>query len=221
MTSAPVLGSAQSRSVPTADPEVAADLAAYAARLVHLDPSAIVRVVVRGGALGIFARPPFDVLAFRAFPLSPGTAALDCIVTAAELRADGNHVVLPLSGAQLTWTGVLPPRMGWSLIGARPVAEVVTAVRDGVAAFRVRTEALSPPDRTPAVLARVADEVWAESVLGPVALRAAHAALRLGLLAPRRGGDAVARGSGPWLRLEGRHGVVFTRRADAIPLRLA
>jgi hypothetical protein len=207
--------------VAVADLEVAADLTAYAARLVRLDPAAVLRVVVRGGALGVFARPPFDVLAFRAFPVAPGTPHLDRTVTAAGLRVQGLVVVLSSAGATPTWTGVLPPRSGWSLLGTESVTEVVTAVRDGVAAFRARWDVLTEADRTPAVLTRVADEVWAERVLGPVTLRSAHAALRLGLLAPRLGGDVIARGSGPWLGLEGRHGIVFTRRADAIPLRLA
>jgi hypothetical protein len=207
--------------VVAADDAVAADLSAYAARLVRLDPAAVLRVVVRGGALGVFARPPFGVLAFRGFPLASGGGGIDRTVIAAGLRVQGSVVVLPASGSAPAWTGVLPPRSGWSLLGTRPVLEVVTAVRDGVLAFRNRGDALAPADRTPAVLARVADEVWAERVVGPVTLRAAHAALRLGFLSPRLGGDVVARGCGPWLRLEGRHGVVFTRRDDAIPLRLA
>jgi len=207
--------------ITVADPEVAADLQAYAARLLHLDPAAVLRVVARGEGLGVFARPPFGVLAFRAFPLAAGGVALDRTVAAAGLRLSGTVVELAPGGGAPAWTGVLPPRDGWSLLGTRPVSEIITAVRDGVAAFRVRSESLAGQDRTPAVLARVADDVWAERVLGPVPLRAAHAALRLGLLAPRQGGDAIARGNGPWLRLEGRHGVVFTRRADAIPLRLA
>ena len=204
-----------------ADHEVAADLRAYAALLRRLDPAADLRVVVRGGALGLFARPPFDVLAFRAFPLAASGVALDRTVTAGGLGVEGTTVVLPPAGRAPSWTGVLPPRSGWSLLGTRPVSEITTAVRDGVAVFKARSEALTAADRTPAVLARIADEVWAERVLGPVTLRAAHAALRLGLLAPRMGGDTIARCNGPWLRLEGRHGVVFTRREDAIPLRLA
>ena len=207
--------------VAVADAEVAGNLTAYSARLVRLDPAAVLRVVVRGGALGVFARPPFDVLAFRAFPLATGAPALDRIVTAAALRVEGSVVVLPVAGAGPAWTGVLPPRSGWSLLGTRPVPEVVAAVRDGVTAFRASSDALAASDRTPAVLASMAEQVWAVPVLGPVTLRAAHAALRLGLLAPRLGGDVVARGSGPWLRLEGRRGVVFTRREGAIPLRLA
>ena len=204
-----------------ADDAVAADLSAYAARLVRLDPAAVLRVVVRSGALGVFALPPFGVLAFRGFPLASGGRGLDRTVIAAGLRVHRSVVVLAAAGAAPAWTGVLPPRSGWSLLATRPVPEVVTAVREGVAAFRDRGDALAPADRTPAVLARVADEVWAERVLGPVTLRAAHAALRLGFLSPRLGGDVVARSCGPWLRLEGRHGVVFTRREDAIPLRLA
>ncbi len=221
MSTATAASSAARPPVLAADDEVAADLSAYAARLVRLDPAAVVRVVVRGRALGVFAWPPFGVLAFRAFPLAAGGVGLDRTVIAAGLRVQGPVVVLPAAGAAPAWTGVLPPRGGWSLLGTRPVPEVVDAVRDGVAAFRYRGDALAPGDRTPAVLTRVADEVWAERVVGPVTLRAAHAALRLGFLVPRLGGDVVARGSGPWLRLEGRHGVVFTRREDAIALRLA
>jgi hypothetical protein len=204
-----------------ADPEVAADLGAYVARLLRLDQRAVLRVVARGDALGLFARPPFDVLAFRAFPLAAGGVVLDGTVAAAGLRLSGTVVTLAPHGAAPAWTGVLPPRDGWSLLGTRPVSEISATVRDGVVAFRQRSESLAGQDRTPAVLARVADDIWAQQVLGPVPLRAAHAALRLGLLTPRQGGHAIARGNGPWLRLEGRHGVVFTRRADAIPLRLA
>lgn len=203
------------QAVALAGPEVGADLAAYVSRLRHLDPASVLRLVVRGDALGVFARPPFEVLAFRAFPVAAGTARTDLTAAAAELAVDNARLRLPAPVPAPAWAAVLPPREGWVPLGSLPVAEVVVAVKAGVDAFRAEAAAVPESRRTPAVLEVIARGIWSRDLLAPVTLGAAHAALKLGLLAPRQGGVILARANGPWLRLEGRHGVIFQRRPGA------
>ncbi len=201
-----------------ATPETADDLTAYVGQLSRLDPRAVLRLTARASALGIFARPPFEVLVFRAFPLA-GPTELDVTVPCAGFAVDADVVSLPPPVSTPPWAGVLPPRGGWTELARASTEDVVEQVRAGTDEFKAGAEALGAAERTPAVLDRVAAEVWAREALGPVTLRSAHAAVRLGFLIP--GDEVVVRATGPWLRLEGRHGLVFSRRQGAAALRLA
>jgi hypothetical protein len=201
-----------------ATPETAHDLTAYVGQLSRLDPRAVLRLTARASALGIFARPPFEVLVFRAFPLAQ-PSELDVTVPCAGFAVDAEVVAPPTPVPTPPWAGVLPPRGGWAELARATTEDVVGRVHAGTVDFKARTEALGAAERTPAVLDRVAAEVWAREVLGPVTLRSAHAAVRLGFLTP--GDEVVVRAAGPWLRLDGRHGLVFSRREGAAALRFA
>lgn len=199
-----------------AAPEVAAELNAYLARLRRLDIACVLRLVVRGSALGVFACPPMQVIAFRAFPLSCGGGeAFDVTVRADQVRTDGASLVLPPVVPTPAWAGVLPPRSGWAELGELPAETVVEAVRAGVDAFTERCAEVPEAHRSTAVTQRIAEEIWAAQLIGDLPLRAAHAASVLGLLSPRKGGNLAVRGAAGWLRLEAHHGVVFLRRPGA------
>jgi hypothetical protein len=201
-----------------ATPETAPELTAYVGQLSRLDPRAVLRLTASASALGVFARPPFEVLVFRAFPLA-GPTELDVTVPCTGFAVDADVVKPPPPVPTPPWAGVLPPRGGWTELARATTEDVVEQVRAGTDDFKARTEALAAAERAPAVLDRVAAEVWAQKALGPVTLRSAHAAVRLGFLT--QGDEVVVRAAGPWLRLEGRHGLVFSRRPGAAALRLA
>lgn len=202
--------------VTLAAPEVAAELTSYLARLRRLDDACVLRLVVRGSALGVFACPPMQVIAFRAFPLADGGGqVLDVTVRADQIRTQGAGLVVPSVVPTPAWAGVLPPRSGWAELGELPAEDVLEAVRAGVAAFTERSAGVPDAHRSTAVTQRIAEEIWAARLIGDLPLRAAHAASVLGLLSPRKGGNLAVRGAAGWLRLEGHHGVVFLRRPGA------
>ncbi|MFD8143405.1 hypothetical protein [Streptomyces sp. NPDC059708] len=218
-----------------ADSGEAADLAAFLGRLVHYDRAAAVRLQARagGGALAVFGRPPsFEVLAVRAVRLAaPLATPLDVTVSAGELLESvdetGAGARVPGAVTGPPWTGVLPPRGGWTPVPGLPAPEAVrAALAAAVAEFRARDEALPPQHRTRSERDRIGREIWSRTV-GDTALplRAAHAAQSLGFLRPVRvpapaSGGAGAPGaaaplalfaSGGWLRLSTPYGSVATR----------
>ncbi|MEV7592605.1 hypothetical protein ACIPRL_27790 [Streptomyces sp. NPDC090085] len=221
-----------------ADSGEAADLAAFLGRLVHYDRAAAVRLQAGGGALAVFGRPPsFEVLAVRTVRLAvPVTTPLDLTVSAGEFlesvdeTAAAATVPGPVTGPP--WTGVLPPRGGWSRLPGLPApGAIAAAVAAAVAEFRARDEALPPQHRTRSERDRIGREIWSRT-LGDtdLPLRVAHAAQSLGFLRPVRAAvtsTATAPGSaapdpvallsaGSWLRLRTPYGSVATRRPGAV-----
>jgi hypothetical protein len=191
-------------------------LRAYLGRLVGLDGRACVRLQGRGVVLGVWGGPPFDVVTLRPVALAePLAAALDVTVSARRMldHLTGDEPAertLPAPVPGPPWAGLLPPRAGWTTEASAPAGVVQDAVRGAVEAFRRRVEALAEPDRSQAALAELARQIWAAPVLGPVPMRAAHAAELTGLLG--RLDDVTALAAGPWLRLACPGGSVAVRR---------
>ncbi|MFJ8231269.1 hypothetical protein ACIQ9E_15125 [Streptomyces sp. NPDC094448] len=208
------------QSLNLADAREADDLTAFLARLLHYDRAAAVRVQagVPGGSpqphLAVFGRPPsFEVLAVRTARLG-SPAALDTTVSAGELLdgIDGSRFTLPAPVTGPPWTGVLPPRGGWSeLPGLPAVADMRAVVAAAVAEFRRRDEQLPPEHRNRAERDRIGREIWSRELPGVrLPLRAVHAAHSLGFLRP---GAPVAllAAPGSWLRLRTPFGSVALR----------
>ncbi|WP_404815528.1 hypothetical protein [Streptomyces thermolineatus] len=220
----------------------AAGLAAFLARLLHFDKAAVVRLRAGGEALALFGNPPFGgVLAVRTARLAQA-ADLDVTVSAGQLldgtdEEDGTLAV-PSGVTGPPWTGLLPPRGGWSRTAELDADDARRVVAAAVAEFRARSEALDPDRRTRAGLEALADEIWSRSPGGTgLPLRALHAAHALGFLRPARatsaagaaaggtGGGEGAGGAagpaeelvllaaGPWLMLRTPYGAVAVRRA--------
>ncbi len=180
-------------------------LQTYLRRVVALDDRAAVRLQARGTVAGVWAGPPFGVLALRPVALLSATE-VDVTVSAQRLVSAleqaghaGEPAALPASVVGAPWAALLPPRDGWSLEAEVPVAMVVDQVAVAVEGFRRRVDALAADGRTPTALEAVAEELWSAPSVGPVPLRAAHAASRLGLLG--RAGVVTASRAGQWLRL--------------------
>ncbi|MCB5183415.1 hypothetical protein [Streptomyces antimicrobicus] len=230
-----------------ADSGEAADLAAFLGRLVHYDRAAAVRLQAGGGALAVFGRPPsFEVLAVRTARLAE-PVALDVTVSAGELLESVDEragtAVVPASVTGPPWTGVLPPRGGWTEVPGLPGVEAMrAAVAAAVREFRARDEALPQDRRTRAERDRIGREIWSRT-LGDteLPLRAVHAAQSLGFLRPVRaavpGGRTAAAAAGEsaagapapggpapvalfaagsWLRLRTPFGSVATRRPGGV-----
>lgn len=193
-----------------------AGLTAYLGRVVALDDRAAVRLQARGTVAGVWSGPPFGVLALRPVALLE-PADVDTTLSAQRFlesleRLSGTGEVeldLPASVLGPPWAALLPPQSGWALEAEVPVAVVVDQVRVAVEGFRRRVDALPAEGRTPAALEAVAEELWSVPSVGPVPMRAAHAASQLGFLG--REGPVSAYRSGGWVRLGCPGGSVLTR----------
>jgi hypothetical protein len=204
----------------------AADLGGYLTRLLRFDKAAAVRVVASGSAVGVYGRPPFDVLTLRTVALDPAgnsgedATDVDITVSAGDLLhaiADDGTLALPrpLAGAT-AWTGFLPPRVGWQTVGELPVAEVETAALAGIAEFKARAEAIEDRERTRAAVDRIAAEIWDRPLTFGLSVRAAHAARAMAFLGQAQSEVAVVRSAGRWLRLDAPFGTVVLRTGSGL-----
>ncbi len=192
-----------------------AGLLAYLDRLLRLDGRAAVRLQARGTVLGVWAFPPLDVVALRPVALA-GPVELDATVSAQRLVESvslDNTVELPPPVPGPAAAGLLPPRTGWERLAVVPAGAVDDAVRVAVEGFGRRVEQLAEADRVRPALEGIAAELWGAPVVAGVPLRAAHAAVRLGLLG--RDGEVSAYKAGPWQRLACPGGSVALRRDGA------
>ena len=196
-----------------------AGLNAFLDRVVALDDRAAVRLQARGTVAGVWAGPPFGVLALRPVALLDSaevdiTLSAQRMIEALQSVAGTGEVAvaLPQSVLGSPWAALLPPQAGWALEAEVQVAVVVDQVRVAVDGFRRRVDALPAEGRTSAALEAVADELWRAPSVGPVPLRAAHAANQLGFLG--REGLVSAYRSGSWVRLGCPGGSVLARLDD-------
>lgn len=199
-----------------ADPLERDDLGAFAARVVRLDPSAMVRLRIEDDRVTAWAATPFDTLATRSVH-----AALD----ADEVAVAGSVLLTALTidrsekldlGPPGPWTGELPPPVRFELIDDVPAIEVEALADRGIALARENAGPLGPPasllDQT--VLTVTADGA-APAVKVP--MRCLFALSGMGFLGPAHGPVRVSATS-TWLRLDARYGAVVRRRLTALPL---
>ena len=145
---------------------------------------------------------------------------LDITVSAGDLLhaiADDGSLSLPrpLAGAT-SWTGFLPPRVGWQTVGELPVAEVETAALAGIAEFKERAEAIADQERTRAAVDRIAAEIWDRPLTFGLPVRAAHAARAMAFLGQAQSASAVVRSAGRWLRLDAPFGTIVLRTGSGL-----
>jgi hypothetical protein len=187
-------------------------LALLGGRQVEWDPRLAARVISRDGALGIFTAPPMDVLAFLAVPAQVEepldvTVPMAALVAAAEASGDIDLGSLPVvqapftSGASLAH---LPPSDGWQMPIPAVASDVLPAVDEAMAEFRVRSVGLRPRGQQ-----TVAEEIWSRTAWAGLPLRVLHAGYRLRFLSRDRMRIAAAT-NGPWRRLSTPRGQVFS-----------
>lgn len=190
------------------------DAGAFLARVVRVDPAALVRLRRRDGdTVALWTWLNVGVLAVR---IVTGSGPADAVVAASSLLgAVAPEVVLPVR-RDTDWRGPLPGA-GFRRLDEIPAEVVARLAQAGERTFR---EAAAGRSRSGAraVTDAVLDHV-ALSVTGPegetadVPQRAVQALAALAFLGP----DPVAVDvTGTWLRLAGTYGAVHLRRGTAL-----
>jgi hypothetical protein len=205
------------------DPADRADLGAFTARVVRLDPMAPVRLLAGAGGVTAWAPTPFDALVTRSVrgSVHPAdlTVAASALLTA--LAVDRAAVVDPGRGpGSLPWPGELPPADGWAPVDDVPAAELEGLAERGLALAR---ESAGPHGPPAALLDQTVLTVHGDGP-GPavkVPLRCLFALSGMGFLGAEggaEGGTVRVAATGTWLRLDARYGGVVRRRLTALPL---
>lgn len=184
-------------------------LGAHLDRLAAWEPQGHVRVVARGGSVGVFAAPPMRVISFVALPLTHAVAEeVDVSARTVDIRAglvtEGEPSFrLPEPAVGSPGLAILPPTEGWQLPIHGVSGDVVPEVDAAVAEFRRRAATVVDAQA-------LAEQIWERNSFGGLPLRALHAARRLGFLT----GDAsrvTACTMTGWKRLTTVRGQVFVR----------
>jgi hypothetical protein len=192
----------------------APDAGAFLARVVRVDPGALVRLrPYAGGAVALWTWLNVGVLAVR---VVPGSGPADAVVAASSLLAGiAPEIILPVR-RDTEWRGPLPGA-GFRRLDEIPADVVARLAQAGERTFR---EAAAGRSRSGAraVTDAVLDHV-ALSVTGPggetadVPQRAVQTLAALAFLGP----DPVAVDvTGTWLRLAGTYGAVHLRRGSGL-----
>jgi hypothetical protein len=199
------------------DPVRRAELGAFVARVVQLDPAAAVRLQSgTGREITVWASTPFGALATRSVPgkLEPADVAVPAMALLTALTVERAETVDP--GAGERWRDELPPATGWSPVGELAAAELAELVEHGLASMR-DTEATVPSDE---LLDRTAITVPDPSGAAVrVPLRCLFALSGLGMLDSAAERVRVS-ATGSWLRLDSTLGGVVRRRLVSLPLLL-
>lgn len=184
-------------------------LGAHLDRLMAWEPAGHVRVVARGGAVGVYAAPPMRVISFVALPLRvPVVEELDVSARASEIRAGlitagGPELRLPEPAVGSPGLAVLPPSEGWQLPIHGVSGDVVPEVDSAVAEFRRRAAGVVDSQA-------LAEQIWERSAFGGLPMRVLHAARRLGFLTDDASRVTACTMTG-WKRLTTVRGQVFVR----------
>jgi hypothetical protein len=202
-------------------PASAPDAGAFLARLLRLDPSAVVRLrPAPSGVVALWARLPFEVLVTR------GVRAVldrDLTVRADELLAAVERGGGWPAGLDVAWRWPLPPTSG-RVVESVPAAEVSrlaaaaaatahSAMRDGVRGRAIGRRMLRDAllDHVPILVADGAEQV-------PVSQRLVQAVHRMGFLTPDPVEVRRARG---WVGLAAGFGAAWHRAGGgALPVRV-
>jgi hypothetical protein len=202
------------------------DAEVFLARLLRLDPVAVVRIQPAGAGLALWANLPWHVLACRVLP---GTVDGDRTVAAAALRAGlSGDGPIRLDQRDADWRWALPPVARAEVADRVPAAELrrladaaaqtLSAARTGgVAGRAVGSRAVRD-----ALLDHVAITVEGREPAIPVTQRLIQGVVRMGFLGPVRSDETDEVGilvAGPWVALAARHGTVWHRPARTFSVR--
>ena len=190
-------------------------LGAHLDRLVGWDPRALVRIVARARALGVYAAPPMEVVSFVALPLlDPVNDEIDITARAVDVRSGiaetgaGVDLALPEPVVGDSSLAILPPMEGWQLPIAGVSGDIVPVVDEAVGEFRKRSASEADPQR-------LAQEIWDRPGFGGLPVRALHAARRLGFLSDDASRVSASTCTG-WKRLTTVRGQVFVRTVPPV-----
>ena len=206
------------------DHDQRSDLGAFVARVVRLDPAAVVRLRASNGRVTVWAATPFDVLATRTVhgSMDPAdlTATANGLLTA--LAVERAETVDP--GPATLWPGVLPPDEGWTAFDDVPAAELERLTDRGLTVARENAGPHGPPTSLldQVVLTVSGNDPTAGAPAVKVPMRCLFALSGMGFLGPSDSGDPAdpvrVSATGRWLRLDARYGAVVRRRVTSLPL---
>lgn len=190
-------------------------LSAHLDRLCGWDPRALVRVIARAQAIGVYAAPPMEVLSFVALPLAdPLANDMDVTALADDVRkglvvgTQTMSLTLPQSLVGDATLAMLPPSDTWQLPIPAVSGDLVPLVDEAVAEFKARSMVVIDSQQ-------LAQEIWDRAGFGGLPLRALHAARRLGFLTDDASRVSASTCTG-WKRLTTVRGQVFVRTVSPV-----
>lgn len=205
------------------DPADRDDLAAFTARVVRLDPAALVQLRREDrsgkGYVTVWAPTPFDALATRSVhgTLEPGDVTVPASTLLAALAVDRAATVDP-GPALPALLGDLPPSEGWTMMDDVPAGELDALAERGLAMARENAGPLGPPA---SLLDQTVLTVKGQGPPVRVPLRCLFALSGMGFLGADGEDTVRVSATGTWLRLDARFGAVVRRRITALPLIVA
>jgi hypothetical protein len=202
------------------------DLGAFTARVVRLDPAALVRLRAGSGRVVAWAPTPFDVLVTRAVrgELHPVDVTVSGNELLAALAVGRDDRVDPGRPEDARWRSELPTGDGWRVVDEVPASELEALADQGITLAREHgvqhsghgSSATTPPagllDQT--VLTASGDGMRVQ-----VPLRCLFALSGMGFVGGGRPDDRVRiSANDSWLRLDARFGAAVRRRRSLLPL---
>jgi len=211
-----------------------ADFAEFAARVVRLDPTSVIRLVGLDGQVTAWAYTPFDVLATRAVPgeLDPPDLTVVATELLAALAVVRESRVDPGQPVDARWRAELSPVHGWRTVQEVSTAELAALAEQGIGRMRehggssaVGSSAVGPAELLDRPVLTVLD-AGAAGARVRIPLRCVLALAGLGLLddprpaeQPDRYPDRVSISvTDSWVRLDAGLGAVVRRRRALLPL---
>ncbi|WP_018685149.1 hypothetical protein [Actinokineospora enzanensis] len=207
-----------------ADPSERADLGAFVARAVRLDPQAVVRLRGRDeGLIDAWVATPFDVLATRTArgsvdPTDMTVSGNELLAALAVVRGDRLD---PGPPRDLLWRSALPPTRHWQVVDRLPARMVSDLADKGIAVAR---ENVGPQGTPPAsLLDQNVLTVTGDGLEIKVPLRCLFALSGMGFLADTDTDSDTddhirVTATDSWMRLDARYGAVVRRRHALLPL---
>jgi hypothetical protein len=199
------------------------DLGAFTARVVRLEPAALIRLKAGEQRVVAWASTPFDVLVTRAVrgELHPADLTVSANELLAALAVGRDARVEPGRPEDARWRAELPTTGGWRVVDEVPAVELEALADQGIALAKEHGiqhggHSTAPPagllDQT--VLTATGDGMRVQ-----VPLRCLFALSGMGFLGGGATSDRVRiSANDSWLRLDARFGAVVRRRRALLPL---
>jgi hypothetical protein len=203
-----------------ASAEDRADVGAFLARVVRLDPAGLVRLRASSGGLRLWAWLPLDVLVSR-------SVRADC--APADVTVSAKSLLDSLAGAEppreaslalparrdAEWRGALPPETGGHPLDDVPPDVVASLLDAAEKTFRQASAAADPRAVGDALLDHEVLTVSAGEASAGVPLRMLLALARMGFLGS---GPVQVALVGGWVRLSASFGLAYLRRGGGLAL---
>ena len=218
------LDSAMSNSLAFTDHSDLEDLRAFLSRAHKLDSDGAVKLRVFGDVLAVYVSPIFSgsllgdgptVLGLRTMKLATQAeldGTFDIAAVLERIPRSELSLTIPPAQVRAAWSGVLPPRQGWELVGTLTQEKITEWAKAGI-----EEVATSLPESVgSSIAAKVRLQIWGRAVDPELNLPGAAAFAMAGLGFMQKGEVVNVYVSHNWLRLTSLHGHVLSKKASAI-----